>query len=137
MFHLPFTSPTSPECDCHPFPKHIVTMRASLICSATLFPLASFAFPANLLSGDISEDALAEITALAAKIHRDTEVKRDFSNVKRAFNADAQRVSTTGKHAYVRTLMHFHNLSHHYKIADCSFHRLRQGLVTFVDLALD
>jgi hypothetical protein len=83
-------------------------MRASLICSATLFPLASFAFPANLLRGDISEDALAEITALAAKIHRDTETKRDSSNVKRAFNADAQRISTTGKHAYVRTLIICH-----------------------------
>jgi hypothetical protein len=80
-------------------------MRASLICSATLFSLASFAFPANLLKGDISEDTLTEITALAAKIYRDTEVKRDPSNVKRTFNADAQRVSTTGKHAYVRTLI--------------------------------
>jgi hypothetical protein len=77
-------------------------MRASLICSATLFPLASFAFP------HISEDTLTEITALAAKISRDTEVKRDFGNVKRAFNADAQRVSTTGKHAYVRTLIICH-----------------------------
>jgi hypothetical protein len=83
-------------------------MRASLICSATLFPFASFAFPANLLKGDISEDTLTEITALAAKIYRDTEVQRDLSNAKRAFNADAQRVSTTGKHAYVRTLIICH-----------------------------
>lgn len=79
-------------------------MRASLICSATLFSLASFAFPANFLKEDISEDMLTEITALATKIYREAEVERDFGNVKRAFNADAQRVSTTGNHAYVRTL---------------------------------
>jgi hypothetical protein len=80
-------------------------MRASLICSVALSPLASFAFPSNLLRGDISEEALAEITALATKIQRDTEEKRSFSKGKRAFNADAQRISTTGKHAYVRTVI--------------------------------
>lgn len=82
-------------------------MRASTICSATLFSLVSFAFPANFQ--DISEDSLAEITALAAKISREVEVKRNVG--KRAFDADAQRVSTTGEHAYVRSPMISHETS--------------------------
>jgi hypothetical protein len=76
-------------------------MKVSVLCSATLFSLATFAFPANLLNKDISEDTLAEITALAAKITRDAEAKQNGANIKRGFNADAQRVSTTGKHKYV------------------------------------
>jgi hypothetical protein len=76
-------------------------MKISLFCSATLFSLATFAFPANLLKGDISDEALAEITELAAKIRRDAEAKQQSGNVKRAFDADAQRVSTTGDHRYV------------------------------------
>lgn len=83
-------------------------MRASLICSASLFTAGSFAFPSNLLKGNIGEEALADITALAAKISRDAEVERGFGNVKRAFNADAQRVSTSGKHAYVCILVTRH-----------------------------
>jgi hypothetical protein len=78
-------------------------MKASFLCSATLFSLATFAFPANLLSNDISEDTLVQITALAAKITRDLETKQDTGNVKRGFNADAQRISTTGEYRYVRT----------------------------------
>jgi hypothetical protein len=76
-------------------------MKVSLFCSTTLFSLAAFAFPANLLKGDISDEALAEITELAAKITRDAEAKQQFGHVKRAFDADAQRVSTTGDHRYV------------------------------------
>lgn len=76
-------------------------MKASLLCSAALFPLATFAFPANLLNNDIGEDTLAEITALASKITREAETEQRFDNVKRGFNADAQRVSTTGEHRYV------------------------------------
>ncbi|KAH5199459.1 hypothetical protein HBI46_227220 [Parastagonospora nodorum] len=76
-------------------------MKVSVLCSATLFSLATFAFPANLLNKDISEDTLAEITALAAKITRDAEAKKNGANVKRGFNADAQRVSTTGEHKYI------------------------------------
>lgn len=75
-------------------------MRVSLIASAALFSLRCFAFPANI--GDISEDTLAEYAALAAKISRESQVKRDTS--RRAFDGDAQRISTTGQHAYVRTL---------------------------------
>jgi hypothetical protein len=77
-------------------------MKASFLYSATLFSLATFAFPTNLLNKDISEDTLAEITALASKITREAETNRRASNVKRGFNADAQRVSTTGDHKYVR-----------------------------------
>ena len=76
-------------------------MKVSLICSATLFPLITFAFPANLLKNDIGEGALAEITDLVAKITRAAEMKRQSGLGKRAFDADAQRVSTTGQHVYV------------------------------------
>lgn len=76
-------------------------MKVSILCSATLFTLATFAFPANLLKGDISEATLAEITALTEKITRDLETQRQGGYVKRAFNAEAQRISTTGEHRYV------------------------------------
>ncbi|KAH7406357.1 Chloroperoxidase [Phaeosphaeria sp. MPI-PUGE-AT-0046c] len=76
-------------------------MKASILCSATLFTLATFAFPANLLKGDISEATLAEITSLTEKITRDLEIKRRSGHEKRAFNAEAQRISTTGDHSYI------------------------------------
>jgi hypothetical protein len=82
--------------------KHTATtMRASLIYTATLFSLGCLSFPTTI-TGDISEDTLAEYVALAEKITREAEVKRGSSS-KRAFNADAQRIDTTGEHAYVRT----------------------------------
>ncbi|KAF3003438.1 hypothetical protein E8E13_001966 [Curvularia kusanoi] len=65
--------------------------------SATLFSLAAFAFPSNFK--DISEDTLAELTELAARISRESEVKLD--STKRALNSDAQRIDTTGDHAYI------------------------------------
>ena len=83
---------------CHSFSGHTAIMRASLICSATFFALGCFSFPT--FQRDISEETLAEYAALAAKISREAGVKRDSS--KRAFNSDAQRISTTGVHAYVR-----------------------------------
>ncbi|KAL1642463.1 hypothetical protein SLS61_009677 [Didymella pomorum] len=67
---------------------------------ATLFT-AAFAFPANLLKGDISKATLAEITSLTEKIARDLETKRQGGHVKRAFSAEAQRISTTGDHKYI------------------------------------
>jgi hypothetical protein len=76
-------------------------MKASLLCGAPLFSLAAFAFPANLLQNDISQDTLAEITALATKITREAESKPKSGNVKRGFNAEAQSVSITGEHKYV------------------------------------
>lgn len=83
-------------------------MRASLICSATLYSLKCFSFSTN--HGDTSENTLADYVALAAKIARESEVKRDSSI--RAFDADAQRISTTGKHAYVRILTIPHTNNH-------------------------
>ena len=71
-------------------------MRIPIIFSAILFSLPCFSFPANLR--DISEETLAEYTALAARISSQLEAKRDPG--KRAFS-DAQRISTTGEHAYV------------------------------------
>lgn len=76
-------------------------MKVSLLCSATLFTWATLAFPANLLKGDISEATLAEITALTEKIAKDLETQRQGGHVKRAFSAEAQRISTTGDHKYV------------------------------------
>ncbi|KAF2996809.1 hypothetical protein E8E13_001732 [Curvularia kusanoi] len=77
-------------------------MKVSLLCSATLFTWATFAFPANLLKGgDISEATLAEITSLTEQITRDIEARSQGSHVKRAFNAAAQRISTTGEHRYI------------------------------------
>jgi hypothetical protein len=84
-----------------PIPRLFSTMKASLLFGATLLSISAFAFPANLLNGDISEEALAEISALAAKITREAKTKRQLDIVKPGFNADAQRISTTGKHQYV------------------------------------
>jgi hypothetical protein len=84
-------------------PDIIKIMKVSLLCTAPLFSLATFAFPANLRNSDISEDTLAEITSLAAKITKDLETKQQGGIVKRGFNADAQRISTTGEHRYVRS----------------------------------
>lgn len=75
-------------------------MKVSTLCSATLFT-AAFAFPANLLNGDISKATLGEITSLTEKIARDLEIKRQSGRVKRAFSAEVQRISTTGDHKYV------------------------------------
>jgi hypothetical protein len=83
------------------FSRLFAIMKASLLFGATLFSISAFAFPANLLNGDISEEALAEISALAAKITREAKTKRQLGIVKPGFNADAQRISTTGKHRYV------------------------------------
>ncbi|CAN9092107.1 unnamed protein product [Alternaria alternata] len=76
-------------------------MKVSVLCGATLFSLATFAFPASMLKGDISDATLAEITALTERIARDLESRRSGAHVKRAFDAEAQRISTTGDHKYV------------------------------------
>lgn len=83
-------------------------MKASLICGAALLPLATFAFPANLLKGDISAEQLAELTALAERITQEAQKKPQPAHVKRTFDADAQHVSTTGDHAYVRVILRSH-----------------------------
>jgi hypothetical protein len=75
-------------------------MKASLLYSATLFASAAFAFPRNLFKNDISDETLAQITELAANITQ-TLAKPQIANTKRQFDADAQRVDTTGDHAYV------------------------------------
>jgi hypothetical protein len=91
-------------------------MKASIVCSATLFSWAAFAFPANLLNNlpaDLSDEGLAEITELAAKITRAVEempanlAKRQLgaSILPPGFDADAQRISITGEHRYVGGLL--------------------------------
>ena len=86
-------------------------MKISILCSATLFTWVAFAFPTNLLKGDISEATLAEITSLTETITRDLGTKRQGGHVKRAFSAEAQRISTTGDHRYVRFSI---NMNTHY-----------------------
>jgi hypothetical protein len=79
-------------------------MKVSLLCGATLFSAATFAFPANLRKGAIGEDVLAEINALMARITKEAETQQQPGLEKRlSFNAEAQRVSNTGDHRYVRT----------------------------------
>ena len=82
-------------------------MRASIYCSATLFTVATFAFP-SMLKKDISADQLAEITALAEKITK--EAASDVRLEARAgFDPEAQSISVTGDHAYVSLLFMPHN----------------------------
>jgi len=104
-------------------------MKVSLLYSATLFTLATFAFPANILNNELGDEALAEITELAAKITREAKTKRQLGAavLPPGFNADAQRVSTTGKWRYVRRSLEFDTLT-----ADSPVHRLLQAQTTFV-----
>jgi len=78
-------------------------MKFSVLCSATLWSLSALAFPAGLLNGDnVSDEMLAEITELAAKIQKQAETARAPGSEKRAaFDAGAQRVDTTGEHKFV------------------------------------
>lgn len=78
-------------------------MKTSLLCSATIFSLAAFAFPANVLSADVSGATPAEITALVAKNTLEANTKRQagLNLLKPGFDANAQRISTTGDHRYV------------------------------------
>jgi hypothetical protein len=70
-------------------------MKASLLCRVTIFSSTIFAFPHYLLNSD----HLLDIDALAARITRESQTKRQI--LEPGFNANAQRVSTTGKHAYI------------------------------------
>jgi hypothetical protein len=81
-------------------------MKASLLCSLSLYSLSTLAFPASLFKNDMSDETLAEITALAARITSDLETEKE-GNVKRglAFNAEAQYISNSGEHRYVRTFV--------------------------------
>ena len=78
-------------------------MKFSTLCSASLFAASAFAFPANLLNKDISDETLAEITGLVEKIKREADVKRQLGTgvFKPGFDANAQRISTSGEHRYV------------------------------------
>ena len=80
----------------------IATMKIALICSVALF-LPVFASPTKLVNTDISEDTLNEITALLANITNQANTKRQLGLgiTKTGFNADAQRVSNSGKYRYV------------------------------------
>jgi hypothetical protein len=76
-----------------------------------------------MLKGDISKTTLAEITALTERISRDLESRRSGAHVKRAFNAEAQRISTTGDHKYVSGPIELHNMELHLlmtSLPDCA-----------------
>lgn len=66
-----------------------------------------------MLKGDISKTTLGEITSLAESISRDLESKRSGAYVGRAFNAEAQRISTSGDHRYVSGPIEMHNTQLH------------------------
>lgn len=107
-------------------------MKASLIWSAALFSVASFAFPKSLLKGDIDEGAHAGIAISAAKKSLRVEAKRDSVKVKRAFDSDPHRISTTGEQAYICVCL----LWTVHLIADHVSYRLCQVVMTFAALAL-
>ena len=107
----------------------VVIMKVSLLCSATFFTLATFAFPANILDNELGDEALAEITELAAKITREAKTKRQLGAaiLPPGFNADAQRISTTGRWRYVSKSLKSDMLT-----ANSPVRRLRQAQTTFV-----
>lgn len=82
-------------------------MKTSILYTASLCITAAVAFPANLLNnGDISSETLAEINSIVARIEREAAAASEkrqlgFGLVKPGFDADAQRVDTTGAHQYV------------------------------------
>lgn len=81
-------------------------MKLSFVYLAALLPSFTVAYPSNLLKGDISEDALAELSALIARIGKETKeahTKRQFglNIVKPIFDAKAQYISTTGENRFV------------------------------------
>lgn len=111
-------------------------MKVSLLCSATLFTLATFAFPANLLNNDLSDVALSEITELAAKIKQQALSKRQLGTaiLPPGFDADAQRVSTIGQWKYVRRSLEIEAFDMFG--ANHPVRRLRRVRMTSVGLAL-
>ncbi|EMD94579.1 hypothetical protein COCC4DRAFT_66246 [Bipolaris maydis ATCC 48331] len=82
-------------------------MKTSILYTASLCITAAVAFPANLLNnGDISSETLAEINSIVARIEREAAAASEkrqlgFGLVKPGFDADAQRVDTTGAHQYI------------------------------------
>ncbi|KAI4593977.1 hypothetical protein KJ359_008765 [Pestalotiopsis sp. 9143b] len=78
-------------------------MRLSLFSGVALLALRATAFPASALNSDLSEEDLARINDLAAKITADVKAKRiaGIDAIKPGFDADAQRPDTTGDHAWI------------------------------------
>lgn len=76
-------------------------MRVSFL-SLAAFVLPAFAFPSALLKGDISGEELQKITELAQKIaHTSRKRQAGLKVLDVGFDAEAQRVDTTGEHEYV------------------------------------
>lgn len=76
-------------------------MRASFL-SLAAFVLPALAFPSALLKGDISQAELKKITELAEKITSTSQKRQAGLNiVDVGFDAEAQRVDTSGEHEYV------------------------------------
>jgi hypothetical protein len=80
-------------------------MMKTLLLFSTFFALQAFAFPSALLRYDLSSVELQRITELADKIataSRKRQAGLDILNV--GFDADAQKVDTSGEHEYVSGL---------------------------------
>jgi hypothetical protein len=76
-------------------------MKASLFLS-TVFAFQAFAFPAALLNGGLSAEDLAKITELALNISAQHEKRQlGLGIFEPGFDAKAQKIETTGTHAYV------------------------------------
>ncbi|ETS73861.1 hypothetical protein PFICI_14807 [Pestalotiopsis fici W106-1] len=78
-------------------------MRLSLFSGIALSALCATAFPTSVINSDLSNEDLARINDLAAKISADVKAKRvaGIDAIKPGFDADAQRIDTTGDHAWI------------------------------------
>jgi hypothetical protein len=88
-------------------------MKTSLLLT-TIFGLQALAFPAALMNGEVSASELERITELANKIATESKKRQAGLNiVDVGFDAKAQKIDTSGDHAYVSPLdCRVHNLSY-------------------------
>lgn len=80
-------------------------MRVSLLVT-TLFGVQTFAFPTALMNGDVSAVELSRITQLADKIAAESRKRQaGLGLIDVGFDAKAQKVDTSGQHAYVSRII--------------------------------
>jgi hypothetical protein len=108
-------------------------MKLSVLLSGAILPSIALAYPSKILQGDLSEEALAEISNLAGLIKKEAHIKRQLGlNVlKPGFNAKAQLISTSGEHKFVC----LHQPRSKSFNSDGNMDRLRQARTTFADHA--
>lgn len=111
-------------------------MKFSTLCSASLLAVTAFAFPASMLNNkDISAEQLAQISEMVEKIKREVGEKRQLGAgiIKPGFDANAQRISTSGEHRYVCALFDL-DRAELFRLLTCRC-RLPQAPTTFADPA--